>query len=226
MLRPSYITAFDLPDSWYQCLKAVLDNGYEYTIDRGSFKGHKRRELDFVTVVVINPSNRPIVPEIPKAIEADVPTPTSMEYVNRYLQYLATPLKELTEGYTYGERLTGGALNQIEEVICMYREEGHGTNQACMEIGTPDDISLNDPPCMRLIDTRIRYGRLHFIVYFRSWDLWAGFPSNLAALQLVKEYMASQIGVDDGEIVACSKGMHLYDYQFEWARKRVANARP
>jgi len=225
LLKPSLITAFDLPDAWYQCLKTVLENGYEYTIDRGSFKGHKRRELDFAVVVVTNPSNRPLVPEIPKAIEADVPTPTSMEYVNRYLQYLATPLKESTEEYTYGERLTGGSLNQIEEVIRMYREEGYGTNQACMEVGMPGDIELGDPPCLRLVDTRVRYGRLHFMVYFRSWDLWAGFPSNLAALQLIKEYMAGQIGVSDGEIVACSKGMHLYDYQFEWARKRVANFR-
>ncbi len=224
LLKPVHISAFDLPDAWYQCLKAVLESGYEYTIDRGSFKGHKRRELDFVTVVVASPANRPIVPEIPKAIEADVPTPTSMEYVNRYLQYLATPLKESSEEYTYGERLTG-SFNQIEEVIRMYREEGYGTNQACMEIGMPGDIGLSDPPCLRLVDTRVRYGRLHFVVYFRSWDLWAGFPSNLAALQLVKEYMAGQIGVGDGEIVACSKGLHLYDYQFEWAQRRVANAR-
>jgi thymidylate synthase len=217
----NHITAFDLPDAWYQCLKTTLECGYDYTIERGSFKGHTRKGLDFITLKVRNPSNRPLIPEIPKTIEVDVPTPSSMEYVNRYLQYLATPFKEQTEEYTYGERLTGAKANQIEEVIKMYRNGGFGTNQACMEIGKPTDIHLEDPPCLRLVDTRIRYHRLHFIVYFRSWDLWAGFPSNLAALQLIKEYMAKQIGVDDGELVACSKGLHLYDYQFEWARKRV-----
>ncbi|HUV44995.1 MAG TPA: thymidylate synthase, partial [Dehalococcoidales bacterium] len=65
--------------------------------------------------------------------------------------------------------------------------------------------------------TRIRDGRLCFVVYFRSWDLWAGFPSNLAALQLLKEYMASEIGVADGELVAMSKGLHLYEYCWELA---------
>ncbi|MFH0896502.1 MAG: thymidylate synthase [Candidatus Bathyarchaeota archaeon] len=221
MLKPVWITAFDLPDAWCKCLKAVLENGHEYTIERGSFKGHKRKELDFVTVTVTNPSNRPLVPEIPKAIEANVPTPSSMEYVNKYLQYLATPIKEQTEDYTYGERLAGVNSDQIEKVICIYKEEGFGTNQACMEVAMPTDIDLDDPPCLRIVDTRVRYGKLHFMVYFRSWDLWAGFPSNLAALQLLKEYMAKQICVDDGEIVACSKGMHLYDYQFEWAKERV-----
>ena len=224
LLNPIYISAFDLPDAWFQCVKAVLEHGHEYLIHRGSFKGHRRKELDFVTVIVRNPSNRPLVPEIPKTIEADVPTPSSMEYVNRYLQYLATPIKEETEDYTYGERLAGVEVDQIERVIQMYREDGFGTNQACMEIGMPTDIQLKEPPCLRLVDTRVRYAKLHFITYFRSWDLWAGFPSNVAALQLVKEYMAKQIGVNDGEFIACSKGLHLYDYQFKWAKMRVENA--
>ena len=77
----------------------------------------------------------------------------------------------------------------------------------------PSDIKLDDPPCLRIIDTRVRYGKLHFILYFRSWDLWGGFPSNLGGLQLVKQYMAEEIGVEDGEIIAVSKGLHLYDIQ-------------
>jgi thymidylate synthase len=59
------------------------------------------------------------------------------------------------------------------------------------------------------------------VVYFRSWDLWAGFPSNLAAIQLLKEYMASEIGVEDGELVAMSKGLHLYDYAWDLAKAVV-----
>lgn len=69
------------------------------------------------------------------------------------------------------------------------------------------------------MDTRISDGALHFIVYFRSWDLWGGFPSNLGGLQLMKEYMASEIGVKDGEIVAASKGLHLYDYTWDLAKQ-------
>jgi thymidylate synthase len=221
MLKAHYIKAFDIPDAWFQSLKLVIEQGYVYSVDRGSFKGHKRRELDFVTVHITNPSTRPLVPEIPKELESECPVPSSMEYVYQYLEKLVTPLKAASEVYTYGERLTGVKANQVEEVIKMYRAEGYGTNQACMEVGMPTDIFLADPPCLRLVDTRVRYGRLHFIVYFRSWDLWAGFPSNLAGLQLLKEYMSGEIGVEDGEIIACSKGMHLYDYQWEWAWKRI-----
>ena len=112
-------------------------------------------------------------------------------------------------------------VNQVEEVIRMYKTHGFGTNQAVMEIGMPSDIKLADPPCLRIIDTRVRYGKLHFMLYFRSWDLWGGFPSNLGGLQLVKQYMASEIGVEDGEIIACSKGLHLYEYSWELAQTRT-----
>lgn len=112
-------------------------------------------------------------------------------------------------------------INPFEQVIKDYKEKGYGSNQETIEIAMPSDINLNDPPCLRLIDTRIRYGKLHFIVYFRSWDLWGGFPSNLAGLQRLKGFMAEQIGVEDGEMIASSKGLHLYDYSWELAALRT-----
>jgi len=62
---------------------------------------------------------------------------------------------------------------------------------------------------------------LNFVVYFRSWDLWSGFSANLGGIQLLKEYMAGEIGVEDGEIIASSKGLHLYDYTWELAKLRT-----
>jgi thymidylate synthase len=121
------------------------------------------------------------------------------------------------EQYTYGQYLE----KQIAEVIKMYQEDGFNTNQAFMAVGDAQSIFLSDPPCLRAIDTRVRHNRLNFVVYFRSWDLWAGFPSNLAAIQLLKEYMASEIGVEDGEIIAMSKGLHLYEYSWELAKIAV-----
>ena len=53
--------------------------------------------------------------------------------------------------------------------------------------------------------------------YFRSWDLFGGFPANLAAIELMKQYCAEQIGVENGEIIASSKGLHIYSYVFELA---------
>ena len=206
----SVIEARDLSEAWFLCLRQTLTEGYEYKIDRGSYAGQHRKELDFVVVQVRNPGTRPLVPTVPQG----VPPPTSMEYVESYLPYLMTAHKGEGEQYTYGQYLE----KQIPQVIKMYKEDGFNTNQAFMAVGGEESISLSDPPCLRGIDTRIRYGKLNFVVYFRSWDLWAGFPSNLAAIQLLKEYMAGEIEVDDGELIALSKGLHLYEYAWELAR--------
>jgi thymidylate synthase len=205
-----FVEARDLPEAWFLCLRKTLTHGREYTIERGSNVGHRRKELDFIVLQVKHPGRRPIVPDVPQG----VPPPSSMEYVENYLQYLLTSLKADKEQYTYGEDLSV----QIPELIRMYKEDGYNTNQGFMAVGSKESIKLPDPPCLRGIDTRVANGKLHFILYFRSWDLWAGFPSNLAGIQLLKEYVASEIGAEDGELIALSKGLHLYDYTWELAR--------
>lgn len=55
------------------------------------------------------------------------------------------------------------------------------------------------------------------ILVHNSWDLYGGFPANLAAIELMKQYCAGQIGVENGEIIASSKGLHLYSYVWEIA---------
>jgi len=236
-LEQVFIDAFDLDDAWFQCLSRILEKGHVYTITKGSYKDQRRLEFDYAVVRVKKPSHQ-IIPIIPEGMS--IPVPTDMDYIQGYLSYLLTGAKTKTEDYTYGERLVDPKVrvkhtvdgkemikemplnvNQIEEVIKMYKEQGFGTNQATMEIGMPSDIKLVDPPCLRIIDTRIRYGKLHFILYFRSWDLWGGFPSNLGGLQLVKKYMAEEIGVGDGEIIAASKGLHLYEYSWDLAKMRT-----
>jgi len=212
-MQISLIEARDLSEAWFLCLRQTLNAGYTYRIERGSYAGQQRKELDFITVRIKHPETRPLIPDVPQG----VPAPSTMAYVENYLPYLMTAHKADGEQYTYGQYLEG----QIAEVIRMYREDGHNTNQAFMAVGDAQSLYLGDPPCLRMIDTRIREGELHFIVYFRSWDLWAGFPSNLAAIQLLKEYMASEIGVADGEIIASSKGLHLYEYSWELAKAVV-----
>ena len=206
----SIIEARDLSEAWFLCLRKVLSCGYQYKIERGSYAGQHRKELDVAVVKITNPGTRPLTPVVP----AGVPAPSTMEYIESYLPYLMTAHRAEGEQYTYGQYLE----KQIAEVIKMYKENGFNTNQAYMSVGNEQSIYLEDPPCLRGIDTRVRYGKLHFVVYFRSWDLWAGFPSNLAAMQLLKEYMGSEIGVEDGEIIATSKGLHLYEYCWDLAK--------
>lgn len=208
-MKLTQVQARDLPEAWFLCIKECMSNSYEYLITRGSHVGSRRKEFDSITVQIDYPGTRPLVPIVPEG----VPPPSSMEYVERYLPYLMTSDKSQGELYTYGEDID----KQLPELIKILKEGGEGTNQACMSIGSSSSILLEHSQCLRLIDTRIRGGKLHFYVYFRSWDLWAGFPSNLAAIQILKEYVASAVGVEDGSLVAYSKGLHLYRHHWKLA---------
>ncbi|OGZ34273.1 MAG: hypothetical protein A2Y98_00195 [Candidatus Portnoybacteria bacterium RBG_19FT_COMBO_36_7] len=75
--------------------------------------------------------------------------------------------------------------------------------------------------CLRGIDTWIDENRLNFWVYFRSWDLWGGFPVNLGGIQCVKEYMAAKIGVEDGSMIVSCKDLHVYEHTWIVALMRL-----
>lgn len=127
--------------------------------------------------------------------------------------YITDPIGHLL----HHEKGHGTFLSQLDLMIWTYKNKGYRNNQMVLQVAEPSDMMLQDPPCLRHIDTRIQDGKLHFFPYFRSWDLFGGFPANLGGIQLLKEYAASEIGVEDGEIIAASKGLHIYDYTWEIA---------
>ena len=128
-------------------------------------------------------------------------------------------------------------VNQIELMKRIYREKGFRNNQMVLQVAQPSDMLLLDPPCLREIDTRIQKAYdgktyLHFFPEFRSWDLWGGFPANLAGIELLKQLIVADlqgvetkegiIDVQNGSIIARSKGLHLYSYVVELA-EAIAN---
>ncbi len=105
--------------------------------------------------------------------------------------------------------------------VCAYLKHFPNTNQAVIQVAKPSDIGLADPPCLRHIDCRVIDGRLIWFIYFRSWDLWNGLPSNLAGLSLLMEQMSSETGYEPGPFICHSKGLHIYDHGWDLAKLRV-----
>jgi len=210
MLSPVTLEARNLPEAWSLCVREAYLRGREYVIQKGSFEGSRRKEIPLVVVSISHPGSRPLAPDVP----AGVPPVASEQNIQEYLLYLMTATKRPGELYTYGEDLEP----QIPEIIRRYKTYGFDTNQLCMSVGSRNSLFIEHSQCLRLIDTRIQDNALHFIVYFRSWDLWAGFPVNMGGLQLLKEYMASEIGVVDGSLIAFSKGLHLYEHCWDLAK--------
>lgn len=234
--------ATTLPDAWFTLMYALIKGDVPrstYEIDKGSYVGERRLEFQYVTVQIDQPGARPLIPEIPPLLNLPPPV-DGMDYVDDYFAHylMGTELKN-NEMYIYGTWLAPGIDRVIKQL-----KGAPGNNQAAISIGglieeeshyercgwtiTDTDNRIDpatqqrDPACLRCVDFRLdQSNTLHMCVYFRSWDLWGGFPANLAGLQLVKEYVAQAIGAKDGKIIAASKGLHIYSHAFEVAAKRV-----
>ena len=71
----SLIEARDLSEAWFLSLRKILAEGREYKIERGSYAGERRKELDFVVIQIKCPGTRPLPPDVPQG----VPPPTTTE---------------------------------------------------------------------------------------------------------------------------------------------------
>jgi thymidylate synthase len=199
----------DISELWWLLLRECLRRGYRQDVARGSFAGEAYRlQLKPVSAEITCPVVE--VPPVPDGI----PAPTSMDYVNDYYwRYLLGSEKSENETYTYGERI----LLQLEQVISMLRRTSE-TNQASITIAEPTDIDKSDPPCLRELDFVVVGGELYMSMYWRSHDLWAGLPTNLAGLRMLQEQVANEIGIAPGPMFYFSSKSHLYSYQIEYAR--------
>lgn len=215
--KTTEINAVDIPDAWFQCIDKVLEVGFKYEIQHGSYVGQTRMEFDHIVINIKNAYKEPynlMLPQIP--VHLNIPNPVDNGYIEQYLPYLMTDHIEPGEQYTYGSRI----FKQIQHWIEVLKKTPN-TNQAVLQVAEPNDYKLADPPCLRHIDMRIKDNKLIFYPYFRSWDLWGGFPANLAGISVLQKSMADDIGVNIGNICASSKGLHLYGYVEELAKLRV-----
>lgn len=230
---PFCLNAKTISDAWFQLIYNIFDNSYTQKIQKGSFEKEQYRLQYPGLAIYIEHPDQDMVPVIPPAL--GIPAPTTMEYIEDYFaNYLMNPELAENETYKYASRINhpmpkGGT--QLERVIEMLKETPL-TNQAVVEIGSPDDHDICigndgklDPPCLRLLDFKVIPSRDDLILtvscYFRSWDLWAGFPTNLGGIELLKKYVAEEAGLKSGPMYVYSAGAHIYGYQEEIARIRT-----
>jgi thymidylate synthase len=232
-MLPFFLIAKTIPDAWFQLIYNIFDKAYAQKIQKGSFENEQYRLQYPGIAVYIEHPYYDMVPTIPPG--SGIPAPTTIEYIEDYFaNYLMNPELSENETYTYASRIQnrmpkGGT--QLERVIDIIRNTPL-TNQAVIEVATPEDLDTCygkdgklDPPCLRLLDFKVIPAgdelALTVSAYFRSWDLWAGFPTNLGGIELLKQFVASEAGLKNGSIYAYSAGAHIYGYQEEIARLRT-----
>lgn len=199
------IKAFDCPDAWFKALSAIWKDGEPFKVGYGS-EETETKKLN-LSIEIEHPENRPLLGD--KA-------PNDMKYLNWYAgTYLWYPEPDMAE-YTYGNRMRK-PVDQLQEVINRFKQEKFD-RQCTVIIRRPEDIikgKVKDPPCLTMIDFEIIDNKLCATAYFRSWDAYAGLPCNIAGIQIVLEFMASEIGVESGKLIFHSKNCHIYKRQYK-----------
>jgi thymidylate synthase len=215
-MRPFYYEARDLNDAWFSLIYHIFEEEYarKYVIEKGSYVGQTRLEYFWANVRIKYPANRPFL-AMPEG--SGLAAPTDDETIEKYFaNYIMDDKLEKNELYRYSSSIGP----QIDKVIEMLSKSPN-TNQACMSIGSPNSINIDDPECLRILDWRVIDGKLHVFVYFRSNDLFNAWSTNLGGIQLLKEFLCEMGGLEDGEILYASKGLHLYGFSEELAKMRL-----
>jgi len=205
------INAFDCPDGYMKTLRAIDKEGIEFKVGYGS-EQTLTKKINF-TLEIEHPEMRPLLHE--KA-------PNDLTYLNWYAGiYLWYPEPDMAE-YTYGNRMRK-PVDQLQNVIDRFKQEKFD-RQCTVIIRRPEDIikgKCKDPPCLTMIDFEIIEDKLCATACFRSWDAYAGLPCNIAGIQMMVEFMASEIGVPSGKLIFHSKNTHIYERQFKLVREML-----
>lgn len=216
-MKTYHIAANTINEAWFKAIKTCVEFGRNYVIDKGEYEGQLRRELDYAVIRIEKPGIRPL------ACQSQQIVPTTDEKIAKYfMDYLMDPeFADEEEAKNNVYKYSTFIAPRWQQCCELLLEGDGGCNQATVSLGESPGETFAHPPCLRLIDMRVRYGALHFFIYFRSWDLVAGFPENLGGLQLLKEHCLEYINqgreamghspLKDGCIIATSKGLHIYE---------------
>ena len=213
---PVNLKCTNLEDAWVRSMYHAISIGRPYLVTEGSRAGQHRLTMDVAHININHPELRPLYPTGKPGQVVPIDEKAITQYFENYV-YSDSPPKP-DEHYNYSEYIYPLA----NAIMDYYRKFGPGNAHCSIRVGSPncfldyfeaykDETSRKTTPCLLTIDTRIIDNHLCFYVYYRSWDLFSGFPLNMAGFQLLKETMSGYIGVENGPTVAVCKDLHLYE---------------
>lgn len=207
-----FIRARTISDAWHRGLNLIWREGQEISDERGT----RIRELLSLQVVVEDPYQEMIPDEYSWNEER------LKEYANQ-LQCSDNPGFE----YTYGERLRSWSLpdttplDQIEMVIKRLKESPATRRATAVTWIPPIDSVRDEVPCMIVDDFKMRDGRLHLAIFFRSHDFAGAYPANLYGLARLLEYVARETDAQPGSISTTSASAHIYEHDWDWVEEML-----
>jgi len=103
--EPIFVEGRNIDETWFLLLKEAFEKGRRYRITEGSYKGHDRIAMDFVSGFVHNPHERPLAPQVPPHLP---PVATDEDGEKYFVEYLMDSSLAPNEDYKYATWIVGG----------------------------------------------------------------------------------------------------------------------
>lgn len=207
-----FVRARTISDAWHRGLGLIWRQGAQITDERGT----RIRELLSLQVVVEDPYQEMIPAEYS----------WNEERLEEYAQQLLSGNNPGFE-YTYGERLRAWslpgmpALDQIEQVILRLKASANTRRATAVTWIVPVDAAKDEVPCMIVDDFKLRDGRLHLSIFFRSHDFAGAYPANLYGLARLLQYVSGEVGAEPGSISTTSASAHIYEHDWDFVERML-----
>ena len=195
-----FVDSGDIKKIFWKMLYAIDLDGY--TLESEMSQTYKEGREPII-MTVFEPNTKSTSDILPEEVLEYFPT----SFVERYAINVASALPE--EGdwdYTYGGRLA--LFNQLEKAIKVLKNFPD-TRKAVCTLRIPEDIDMKNPPCMTVMDFKIRDG-LNAFAWLRSNDAIFGWPNNYMEMLYTSFRVASEVGVPLKKVSTMSQSMHYY----------------
>ena len=181
-------------------------------IDVFDQEGNKTKEVHNILVTIENPldEKHSICPNITE------------EELKLYAECYLDINKAKEYGFVPGQRLFDFfGLNQYEKIVKLLKSHENTRRASIITCNPLIDWDNERPPCLLLIDLKIRNGKLHLTGVLRSNDMYRTWPANAYALaQLLKKF-SKDVGVEPGHLDILSISAHIYEEDLEKAEKSL-----
>ena len=193
---------------WVNLLAAILAFGRR---DLTAYTVQQRELLDVVATIQSEDPEEFYLPDW---------VPLTREQLDAYYPQLLTSHRPENIAYTYGERLFDfNGRDQVAEMIDALRETRYSRRAVAGLWDPARDARSVDPPCLNLVQARIRDGKLYLTAYFRSHDVFRAWLMNAFGLRTLQAQIAQRVGdCMIGDLVIVSQSAHIYADSWEAAR--------
>lgn len=116
--------------------------------------------------------------------------------------------------FDWGEKLSAGGqpvhVDQIAYIVEKIRSSPNTRRAIAITWNPVIDETLDDCPCLQLVQSVLRNGKLHMKVIFRSNDMLTAAGANMYALVQLQKSIADQLGASCGTYTHISLVPHIY----------------